>query len=125
MKIEAILLTISAVFFAVVAVIYLAIGGEPAGGVLLGIAIVFAGLIGAWLWLWVSRNPPRAEDRADATMASETGELGTFVTGSWRPFAIAAAATIIAVSLAVGPWLALIGVTLLVYNVIGLIQDST
>lgn len=124
MKVEAILLTISAVFFFAVGAVYVGVGGEPAGAVLLTIAIVFAGLIGGWLWLWVSRNPPRAEDRADGTMADETGELGTFVTGSWRPFSMAVAATIIGVGLAIGPWLALIGVALLVYNVIGLVQDS-
>ena len=123
MRIEAILWTGTAIFFAALATIYLAVGGDAAGSSLLLIAVAFGALVGAWLWNWTRRHPPRAEDRSDADMADEAGELGIFVTNSWRPIALAAGATIAMLGLAIGPWLTLIGLGMIVFHTIGLVTD--
>jgi hypothetical protein len=124
MRVEAIMWTGIAVFYAVLATIYLAVGGRAAGGALLLIAIGFAALIGVWLWRRTQEAPPPAEDRADADLVDAPGELGTFAAESWRPLALAAAATMVLLGLIVGAWLTLLGGVLLVTQVVGLVGDQ-
>ena len=110
MKIEAILWTGTAVFFAVVGGVYLAVSGEAAGAALLLVGTVFGALVAGWLWRAVTAFPPRAEDVADADMADEAITRGD-LRHPQPPAAVAGtlAVTMLALGLVVGLWLSGIG----------------
>ncbi|MEZ5215181.1 MAG: cytochrome c oxidase subunit 4 [Ilumatobacteraceae bacterium] len=123
MRVEATIWTATAVFFAALAALYVAVGGEAAGTSLLGIGFAFGGIIAVWLWRRVRTEPVPPEDRAAADMSDDAGSVGTFVVESWRPIGIAAGAAVALVGLVVGPWLAIIGALFAMFHLTGLVRD--
>lgn len=109
MRIEAILWTGTGVFFALIATVYLATGGEAAGASMLLVGAGFGALVAGWLWRATSGRQPRAEDRANADMADEAGPVGTFVTGSLEPLWLGLAMTAVTLGLVIGTWLSALG----------------
>lgn len=124
MKIEARVLIVIGVFFAVVGAIYWFTSYEQGGtAMLIGSALlgVFPGVY--YLW-WSVRMKPRAEDRSDATLEDGAGVVGSFPSSSIWPFVFGAAATLVALSLVFGFWTAAIGFVLAIVAVTGYVVES-
>jgi hypothetical protein len=82
------------------------------------------GLSGSFFWFVSRRIDARPEDRNDAEIAEGAGELGFFSPGSYWPFAIAAAATVVGSGLAFAQlWLIGTGVIILLFMVGGLLFE--
>jgi hypothetical protein len=123
-KIEGSIFAGVAAFFAVIAGLYWFSSYEDAGSVLLVTTIGLGAIPGAWL-IWISRrHPPRLEDRDDATIAEGAGRIGSFPESSVWPLAFAGGASLGALGLVFGIWLALPGLLVMVISMIGAVQEG-
>jgi hypothetical protein len=108
-------------FFALVGLIYGMVTSwrEPVGpfGLLLGAAL--STLIAFYLWETGRKLDPRPEDDPLAPISAAEGEYGFFSPHSWWPLAVAASSAVLFLGLAVGWWLAIIGVFLAALATIG------
>jgi hypothetical protein len=106
-----------ALFLTPVGAIYWLTAYERAGTVLLLAGAAFAGLVAAALLAMA--GAPGPEDRHKADMAEGAGELGWFPTLSIWPAGTGAGATVLAMGIVFGGWLALVGGALLVASLLG------
>jgi len=130
MKVEARVFLAIAAFLWVIAILYgiwtdKADGHvEPAGLAALILSGGLLGIAGSFFWFVSRRIDPRPEDRPEAEIAEGAGELGFFSPGSYWPFGLALAATIIGTGLAfMQIWLALVGVIGLLGAIGGLLFE--
>jgi hypothetical protein len=130
MKVEARVFLAIAAFLWVIAIVY----GiwtdksdghvEPAGLAALILSGGLLGIAGSFFWFVSRRIDPRPEDRPEAEIAEGAGELGFFSPGSYWPFGLALAATIIGTGLAfMQIWLVFVGVIGLLGTVGGLLFE--
>lgn len=137
MRIEARVLLIIAIFFAIAAGIYWWVGwgmtigprnpGPEQSGTAMLIASALLGLLPGGYFFWWSRrmkDKPRAEDRSEATLAEGAGVIGSFPTSSVWPFVLGLAAALVALALVFGFWSAIVGFALGISAVIGIIVES-
>ena len=124
MKLEAILWSGVVVYFAVIGLSYLALGGDAAGVALLLAATGLGGLIAGWTWEWTRRNPPRVEDLADSDASDLTGIVGIYPTTSLRPISLAAGTSCIMLGIIIGSWLSMIGIAIVASQVLLLVRDT-
>lgn len=124
MKLEAILWSGVVVYFAVIGLSYLALGGDAAGVALLLAATGLGGLIAGWTWEWTRRNPPRVEDLADSDASDLTGIVGIYPTTSLRPISLAAGTACIMLGIIIGSWLSMIGIAIVASQVLLLVRDT-
>ncbi|SEC28196.1 Cytochrome c oxidase subunit IV [Paramicrobacterium humi] len=121
-----------AVFFAVMSVVY-GIWGildpiqhsiEWAGTIALGLVAILGALIAFYLGL-VHRNQGGVlpEDRLDANIDDGDPELGHFSPWSWWPVVLAGGAGIVLLGIAVGFWLAFIGVPIVFVALVGWVYE--
>jgi uncharacterized membrane protein len=80
-------------------------------------------LTGFYLLFTGRRLPVRPEDDEQGEIAQGTGEIGFFSPHSWWPLWVALAAATTAVGAAVGWWLVLIGVALIMLTSIGFVFE--
>jgi cobalamin synthase len=106
-----------AIFLTPVAAVYWFASYERAGTILLLAGAAFAGMVAACLVTMA--GAPGPEDRPGAEMAEGTGDLGWFPTASIWPAGTGAGAVLLALGLAFGVWLALVGAALFVASVLG------
>jgi hypothetical protein len=89
--------------------------------------VLSGGLLGipGSFFMFVSRRiDSRPEDRSDAEIAEAAGDYGFFSPGSYWPFGVAGAATVIALGLAFTQiWLVLVGFLFLMFTVGGLLFE--
>jgi hypothetical protein len=123
-KLEAILWSGVVVYFAVIGLSYLALGGDTAGVALLLAATGLGGLIAGWTWDWTRRNPPRVEDLADSDASDLTGIVGIYPTTSLRPISLAAGTSCIMLGIIIGSWLSMIGIAIVASQVLLLVRDT-
>jgi Cytochrome c oxidase subunit IV len=88
----------------------------------LGIAL--AGVLSALIAFYVGRTYAAQggelpEDRVDANIDDGDPELGFFSPWSWWPIVLAGGAAITVLGLAVGPWIAMIGVPFTLIAIVG------
>ncbi|TDW28487.1 cytochrome c oxidase subunit 4 [Cryobacterium psychrophilum] len=116
-----------AAFFALMAVIYTVwsvidpfTGSvEWAGTFALSLSAVLAAFIGFYLGkVYTAQGGETPEDRLDANIDDGDAESGFFSPWSWWPIVLAASAALVFLGLAVGIWVAFIG---LAFGVIGLV----
>ena len=113
------------IYYAVLAVIYQSVGGEPAGVTLLALAAVFGGLVAGWITAWRRHHPSaRPEDRPDADMADDTGTVGTFPTASIRPLGLAIGMSGLVTGVMVGSWMSIAGLAILASQVALVTHDA-
>ncbi|WP_051063215.1 aa3-type cytochrome oxidase subunit IV [Ilumatobacter nonamiensis] len=124
MKIEAILWTGVAVFYIVIGLLYLAVGGDTAGVVLLLLATGLGGLVAGWVWDWTRRNGERVENRADVDAIDSTGVVGVYPTASLRPLALAIGVTAMFLGIPLGSWLSMVGIAIVASQVLLLTRDT-
>jgi len=116
-----------AAFFAVVTIVYVVWSlldpshgrVEWAGTFCLGLSALLAAFIAFYLGkVYTAQGGEAPEDRLDANIDDGDPEAGFFSPWSWWPIVLAAAAALVFLGLAIGPWIAFIG---LGFGVIGLV----
>jgi Cytochrome c oxidase subunit IV len=123
MKVEGYLFVFSALFFAVMDVIYWLWSHDPTGTTALALTVALAGLIGFYLLFTGRRVGARPEDDKEGEIADGAGELGFFSPHSWWPLFAAMAAATAALGGVIGWWLLLIGLFALVLAAIGFVFE--
>jgi hypothetical protein len=124
MKVEGLLFTGVAVFFAGVDVVYWYTSHDPTGTTALALAVALGFLVGFYLFITGRRTGMRPEDRPNADISEAAGEFGFFSPHSWWPIFIALSASITAVGLALWlPWLIVAGVCFILTTVGGLVFE--
>jgi hypothetical protein len=123
MKVESYLMLGCAMFFAAADLVYWHFSHDPTGATALAIAVGLAFLIGFYLLFTGRRLPPRPEDEPEGEIYQGTGELGFFSPHSWWPLFLALAAATAAIGVAIGWWLFLIGMLLVVLATIGFVFE--
>lgn len=121
MKPEIKLFAVIGVFFVIVATIYgVWTGwGEPVGWVALYLCAGLGFMIAFYLWKTAAKLPLRPEDNLDGEIEEQAGNYGAFTPYSWWPLWLALSASIIFLGVAAGFWIAVFGVVLGVYALIG------
>lgn len=119
MKVETLVFGFITGFFAVVAVIYNLLSHEVTGTVALILATFLALIVTSYLAITGRRLPPRPEDRLDGEVEDGVGEIGFFSAHSIWPFWLATAFALVMLGVAIGWWLVIIAMILLVMAVIG------
>ena len=123
MKVEGWLFLGCGVFFAGSDIVYWYVSLDPTGTAALALAVGLALLTGFYLLFTGRRLPVRPEDDEQGEISQGTGEIGFFSPHSWWPLWVALAAATVAVGTAVGWWLVLIGVMLLLLTSIGFVFE--
>ncbi len=124
MRVEAILWTGVTVYFVVIGVIYLLVGGDTTGVSLLLMATGLGGLVAGWTWDWSRTHDERVEDRADVDASDLTGIVGVYPTASLRPLALALGVTAMVLGIPLGSWMSMIGVAVVASQVLLLTRDT-
>ena len=113
-----------AVFYAIVTVVYVLIGGEPLGISGLLLSACLAGMIGFYVWFTQKRiGVELPEDNLTAEISDGAGELGFFSPHSWWPLPTGMSAVAAGLGLIIGWWFTLIAVTALIISVIGWVTE--
>jgi uncharacterized membrane protein len=123
MKVEGYLFLGSALFFGGADVVYWYFSHDPTGSTALGIAVGLAFLIGFYVLFTGRRLPPRPEDEKEGEIYQGSGELGFFSPHSWWPLFLALAAAVAAMGVAIGWWLFLIGILMVLLATIGFVFE--
>ena len=124
MRLEAILWTLVLLFYVIIGVAYLLIGGATEGVVLLLGAAALGGLVAGWTWDWTRNHDQRMEDRADTDASDLTGLVGVYPTASLRPLALALGMAAVFLGVALGSWLSMIGLAIVASQVLLLTRDT-
>ena len=94
-----------AVFVLAMAVLYGVWSKEPAGTTALVLAFGLTLMIGYYLAFTARRVDTGAQDRKDADVADDAGELGFFAPHSWQPLSLAVGGALAFLAVAIGWWL--------------------
>ncbi|MEO6652469.1 MAG: cytochrome c oxidase subunit 4 [Ilumatobacteraceae bacterium] len=124
MRLEAILWTGVTVYFVIIGLIYLAVGGDTAGVVLLLLGAGLGGLVAGWTWDWGRRNGTRVEDRAEVDAADLAGLVGVYPTASLRPLALAIGVSAMVIGVPLGSWISMVGLAIVTSQVLLLVRDT-
>ncbi|HEY0249108.1 MAG TPA: cytochrome c oxidase subunit 4 [Gryllotalpicola sp.] len=131
MRANSILFWILTVFFAIAAIGYTVWSLIYYGGHIewVGtVALTLSALLGVFLAFFLGRTAKGfggvlPEDRLDAEIDDADPEIGHFSPWSWWPVFLAGAVGIIALGLAVGIWVAFIGVPFLLIALVGWVYE--
>jgi hypothetical protein len=95
-----------AVFILAMAIIYGSWSHEPTGTTALFLAFGLSVMIGFYLAFTARRVDTGAQDRSDADVADDAGELGFFSPHSWAPLTIGIGGALMFSAIIFGWWLA-------------------
>ena len=123
MRVEGWLFLGCGVFFLGTDVVYWYTSYDPTGTVALALAVCLAVLVGFYVLFVGRRIPPRPEDSPEGEIVEGTGEIGFFSPHSWWPLFLGLAAAVAALGFAIGWWLVLIGIMLVVFTSIGFVFE--
>jgi Cytochrome c oxidase subunit IV len=123
MKVEGYLFVFSALFFAIMDVIYWLWSHDPTGATALALTVGLAGLVGFYILFTGRRVGPRPEDDKEGEIADGAGELGFFSPHSWWPLFAALAAATASLGVVIGWWLLMIGMLCVVLAAIGFVFE--
>lgn len=99
-------------------------GVEWIGTTALSLSFLLCLMCGGFFWFVARRIEPRPEDRADAEIADGAGEIGFFSPGSYWPFGVALAATVVGLGLVFWQWwLIVAGLVAVVFGASGLLFE--
>lgn len=124
MRLEAILWSGVTVYFVVIGVIYLLVGGDTTGISLLLMGAGLGGLVAGWTWSWHRDHTERIQDRGDVDASDLIGIVGVYPTASLRPVALAIGTTAIVLGIALGSWMSMAGLALVASQVMLLTRDA-
>jgi hypothetical protein len=117
-KVEGRLFGIGAVFYFLVASIYWFLTRDEIGTTVLAMTGALAFLVAFYLLYTAKRVFPRPEDR-DADIDEADPEYGFFSPHSWWPLVVGFGAFLSALGFIFAAWLAVLGVCVLVFAVVG------
>jgi hypothetical protein len=123
MKVEGWLFLGCGVFFIGADIVYWYTSKDPTGTTALALSVALALLVGFYTLFTGRRLPPRPEDNPDGEIVEGTGEIGFFSPHSWWPLFLGLAAAALALGFAIGWWLVLIGLMLVVLTSIGFVFE--
>jgi hypothetical protein len=123
MRVEGWLFLGCGVFFIGTDVVYWYTSQDPTGTTALALAVGLAILAGFYVLFTGRRLPPRPEDNPQGEIVEGTGEVGFFSPHSWWPLFLGLSAAVAALGFAVGWWLVLIGLLLVVFTSIGFVFE--
>ena len=123
MKAESWIFGLCSVFFVLVAPAYWLITGDHTGTTALVMTFLLTTLIFFYLYAHARKMEPRPEDRKDGEIAEGAGELGFFPPYSWWPLWCALCLASMALGVAVGWWMFIIGAILGAVALSGLIFE--
>jgi len=123
MRVEGYLFLGCAIFFGGADVVYWHYSHDPTGATALGVAVGLAFLTGFYVLFTGRRLPPRPEDEHEGEIYQGTGELGFFSPHSWWPLFVGLSAAVAAAGAAIGWWLFLIGMLMVVLASIGFVFE--
>jgi hypothetical protein len=122
-KVEGWLFLGSGIFFAGTDIVYWYTSKDPTGTTALALAVGLALLIGFYVLFTGRRLPLRPEDNNAGEIAQGTGEIGFFSPKSWWPLFLGLSAATLAIGVAIGWWLFLIGLLATVFATIGFVFE--
>ncbi|MBV8994936.1 MAG: cytochrome c oxidase subunit 4 [Pseudonocardiales bacterium] len=125
MRVEARIFEILTAFFFISAAIYgLWSHGEAVGSVAITLTGGLTLIVGTYFRFVSRRVRMRPEDDTDAEISDGAGELGFFSPGSYWPFGMALAASVLGYALALDQWwMVAIGIALVIGTVAGLVFE--
>ena len=125
MKVEARIFEILTAFFFISAAIYgLWSHGEAVGSVAITLTGGLTLIVGTYFRFVSRRVRMRPEDDTEAEISDGAGELGFFSPGSYWPFGMALAASVLGYALALDQWwMVAIGILLVIGTVAGLVFE--
>ncbi len=123
MRVEGWLFLGCGIFFIGADVVYWYTSYDPTGTTALALAVGLAILAGFYVLFTGRRLPPRPEDNPEGEIIEGTGEVGFFSPHSWWPLFLGMAAAVTALGFAIGWWLFLIGMLLVVFTAIGFVFE--
>jgi hypothetical protein len=124
MKVESRIFEICTAFFFLAAIVYGVLSKEPVGIVGLTLTGGLSMIIGTYFRFVSRRLEPRPEDNPEAEVVDGAGEMGFFSPGSYWPIGLAAAAAILAISMAYWMvWALFLAIPLLLTMVGGLLFE--
>jgi len=95
-----------AVFLLAMAIVYGVWSKEAVGTTALFMSFALSIMIGFYLAFTANRADTGAQDREDADVADDAGELGFFAPHSWQPLFLASGGAIFFLAIIFGWWLA-------------------
>jgi hypothetical protein len=108
-----------AVFILASAIVYGFWSKEPAGTTALTLAFALSLMIGFYLSFTARRADTGAQDREDADVADDAGELGFFSPHSWQPLSLAAGGALAFLGVIFGWWLLFFSLPVIVFGLWG------
>ncbi|KRV49902.1 cytochrome C oxidase subunit IV [Wenjunlia vitaminophila] len=105
MKVQGKLFFGLAVFLLAITILYGVWSKEPAGTTALALAFGLTLMIGYYLVFTARRVDTGAQDRKEADVADDAGELGFFAPHSWQPLALAIGGALAFLGIVFGWWL--------------------
>jgi len=125
------MLVVLAVFFVVTTIGYVVVSNiywgytEPIGSIVIGLLVPLCLFIAYFLHAADKRSALLPEDRLDAEISDDSGEIGFFSPWSWWPLILAAALAFVFLSLAVGWWLTYFAIPFAIVAVIGFVFENS
>ena len=123
MKVEGWLFLGCGLFFAGADIVYWYLSKDPTGTAALAFAVGLTVLIGFYVLFTGRRLPRRPEDDSEALIEEGTGEIGFFSPKSWWPLFLGLSAATLAIGVAIGWWLFLIGLLFTVFSTVGFVFE--
>jgi hypothetical protein len=96
---------------------------EPIGTAAIGLLVILSIFIAFYLYSGVRRSATLPEDRLDANIEDDAGEIGFFSPWSWWPLMVGASSAVAFASLAVGWWLFFVALPFALVGVIGFVFE--
>ena len=96
---------------------------EPIGTIVIGLCVILSVFIAYYLYAGTKRTSVLPEDRLDADISDDSGEVGFFSPWSWWPLVLSASLAMLFLSLAVGWWLTYFALPFLIVSVIGFVFE--
>jgi hypothetical protein len=96
---------------------------EPIGTAAIGLLVILSIFIAFYLYSGVRRSATLPEDRLDANIEDDAGEIGFFSPWSWWPLMVGASSAVTFASLAVGWWLFFVALPFALVGVIGFVFE--
>ena len=123
MKIEGILFAAGSALYALIALAYWVVTHELIGTTALALTACLAFLIGFYVLFTARRIGVRPEDNPLANVDEADPDYGFFSPHSWWPLFLALAAATAAIGAAIGWWLFLIGMLMVLLAAIGFLFE--
>ncbi len=112
------------VFYVIITIIYWQVDGEPLGITGMLLSSFLAGMVGFYLWFTQRRiGTILPEDDVTAEISDGAGELGFYSPHSWWPLPVALSMCVAGMGLLIGWWLTLIGFSVLIVSIIGMVTE--